>query len=110
MGSLNGGTCEEYLKLIQECSRNIHYDYDRGYVALFHDESHLNKYLFEHDCLGLSPAYAYPEGGKLPFAPKIIIRDKVKLDPYFDKGRDHSLIGKIKKLIGIFWRAIRWYF
>lgn len=110
MGSLNGGTSTEYLKLIQECSRNIHYDYDRGYVALFHDESHLNKYLCEHDCLGLSPAYAYPEGSKLSFAPKIIIRDKVKFDPYFNKGRDHSLIGKIKKSIDIFWRAIRWYF
>lgn len=109
MGSLNGGTRQEYLKLIQECSKNIHDDYDRGYIALFHDESHLNKYLFEHNCLGLSPAYAYPEGGNLPFSPKIIIRDKVKIDPYFNKGRDYSLKGKMKKTVSIIYRAIRWY-
>lgn len=109
MGSLNGGTCNEYLKLIQECSRNIHYDYDKGYIALFHDESHLNKYLSEHDCLGLSPAYAYPEGSRLPFSPKIIIRDKVRIDSYFNKGRDYSLKGKFKKAVDVVWRLIRWY-
>lgn len=110
MGSLNGGKCQEYMKLIQECSKNIHDDYTRGYIALFHDESHLNKYLFGHNCLRLSPAYAYPEGSNLPFSPKIIIRDKVKIDPYFNKGRDYSLKGKMKKTVSIIYRAIRWYF
>jgi hypothetical protein len=109
MGSLNGGTYETYMNLVEECSKNTHYDYDAGYVALVHDESHLNKYLFEHECLGLSPAYAYPEGWSLPFSPKIIIRDKVKIDPYFNKGRDHSLKGKLKKAVDIVYRAVKWY-
>lgn len=109
MGSLNGGRTDEYLKLIESCSRNIHTDYESDYIAIYHDESHLNKYLSENKCHALSPSYAYPEGSKLPFEPKIIIRDKVRLDPYFNKGRDNSLMGKIKKGCDILFRAIKWY-
>lgn len=109
MGSLNGGTFEAYFELIQKCSENTHIDYNKGIIAMVHDESHLNKYLSEHDCWELSPAYAYPEGWKMPFEPKIILRDKVKLDPYFNKGRDRSLNGRIKKGFRILRRAIIWY-
>lgn len=97
MGSLNGGKTADFLSLAKTCSVNTHDDYDRGVIALVHDESHLNKYMTTHPCLGLSPAYAYPEGWKLPFTPKIIIRDKVRIDPYFNKGRDYSIKGRIKK-------------
>lgn len=109
MGSLNGGTYQAYMKLIETCSENTHKDYDRGFIAMVHDESHLNKYLSEHDCLKLSPAYAYPEDWNLPFEAKIILRDKVKIDPYFNKGRDHSLKGRIRKGFRILRRAIIWY-
>ena len=110
MGSLNGGRTEAYLKLVEECSKNTHIDYDNGFVAMVHDESHLNKYLSDHNCLKLSPAYAYPEGWNLPFDAKILIRDKVKIDPYFNKGRDHSLKGKFKKGWQMLCRAVKWYF
>lgn len=109
MGSLNGGKTKEYLDLIRDCSKNIHEDYDEGYIAIYHDESHLNKYLRDHDCMSISPEYAYPEGWTLPFSPKIIIRDKVRIDPYFNKGRDFTLKGKIKKAIDIVYRTILWY-
>ena len=109
MGSLNGGVTEEYMKLVEECSKNTHIDYEANYIAMVHDESHLNKYLSEHKCLSLSPAFAYPEGKKFSFLPKIVIRDKVKLDPYFNKGRNHSLLGKIEKGWLMLVRAIKWY-
>ena len=109
MGSLNGGKSKDFLELIDVCAKNTRKDYNRGIIAYVHDESHLNKYLSEHNCLGLSPEYAYPEDWKLPFTPKIILRDKVKLDTYFNKGRDHSLRGKIQKGFRILWRAFRWY-
>lgn len=109
MGSLNGGKTSEYLKLVEECSKNTHADYDKGLIAMVHDESHLNKYLSTHKCLKLPPMYGYPEGWHLPFAVKIVIRDKVKLDPYFNKGRDNSLWGGLKKGFAIVWRAISWY-
>ena len=109
MGSLNGGKTKDYLELIKVCSHNIHVDYDSGYVAMVHDESHLNKYLSEHQCLAISPAYAYPEDWNLPFDAKILIRDKVKIDSYFNKGRDFSFSGRMKKFFEILWRSIEWY-
>ncbi len=48
-------------------------------------------------------------GLHVDFSPKIIFRDKVKLDPYFNKGRDYSLKGKLKKTVSVIYRAIRWY-
>lgn len=109
MGSLNGGKTLDFLQMAEVCSRNTHTDYANGIVACVHDESHLNKYMDESLCKGLSPAYAYPEGWKLPFVPQIIIRDKVRIDPYFNKGRDNSLWGKIKKAAEVLYRAVRWY-
>lgn len=109
MGSLNGGKTADYIRLIESCSQNIHADYDSGYVAIYHDESHLNRYMFEHACLGLSPAYAYPEDSNIPYIPKIILRNKVKIDKYFDKGRDHSLTGRMKKAFVTLYRIINWY-
>ncbi len=110
MGSLNGGRTKEYLQLIEICSRNTHSDYDKGIIAMVHDESHLNKYLSENKVKGLSPAFAYPENWRLPFSPLILIRDKVRIDPYFNKGRDHSIWGKIKKRVKYLNRVIKWYF
>ena len=108
MGSLNGGKTEDYLALAETCSQHIHEDWEQGIVACYHDESHLNRYLREHSCKPLSPAYAYIEGEELPFEPKILLLDKTKLDPYFDKGRDHSLWGRLKKGVGIVASATFW--
>jgi len=49
-------------------------------MAVWHDESHLNKYAVEHEAeiKPLSPAYCYPEGWNLPFDKKIISLDKGK--------------------------------
>lgn len=109
MGSLNGGKTSEFLELARVCSENIHTDYDNGIIACVHDESHLNMYMRARLCKGLSPAYAYPEDWHLPFEPKIIIRDKVKLDSYFNKGRKFSFSARFKKGCGILWNVVRWY-
>jgi len=109
MGSMNGGRTDDYLKMASACSRNIHEDLQKGIVAKYHDESHLNQYLRSHECTPLSPAYAYIEGKEMPFEPRIIIRDKTRLDAYFDKDRDHSLAGMTKKGLGIIADAIKWY-
>lgn len=109
MGSLNGGKTHLFMKLAEICSANTHLDYERGIIAKVHDESHLNKYMHTHECKGLSPAYAYPEGWEMPFSPKIIIRDKVKFDPYFNKGRKFHPWARFKKGCGILWNVVRWY-
>ena len=109
MGGINGGTAKAYLAMITTLASNIRKDYNNGIVALVHDESHINKYFRTHDCKVLSAEYCWPEEWSASFIPIIVFRDKVKLDPYFNKGRDHSLIGKINKSITTIWRAIRWY-
>lgn len=109
MGSLNGGKANDFLQMAQTLSFNTHKDWDKGIVAQVHDESHLNKYMRTHNCKVIPSAYAYPEGWHLPFKPKIILRDKVKIDSYFNKGRDKSPWGKCKMLLNIIKRSIIWY-
>lgn len=79
-GGLNGGFAKEYLKFSQELEDNINNDLSNNFIAIWHDESHINKYVATHDnYILLSPSYLYPEGGYQnlkDFNPKIIIRDK----------------------------------
>lgn len=111
MGGINGGVSADYLKMSEILADNIRQDYAKGIIALVHDESHINKYFRTHDCKILGPEYCMPEEWVTEeFVPKIIFRDKVKLDPYFNKGRDHSLLGKIEKGGKLLWRAVKWYF
>lgn len=109
MGGLNGGKANVYLQMVRTLSANIRDDYNRGIIARVHDESHINAYLRSHRCKKIGREYCWPEEWECDFAPKMVFRDKVKLDPYFNKGRDHSLWGKIKKAFGIAKRAIIWY-
>ena len=108
-GGLNGGTAKKYLEMVDALARNIHDDYDNGIVAIYHDESHLNHYFRIHKCKELGPKYMYPESKKLPSDVKVLIVDKTKYDSYFNKNRDLSFWGKIKKAI---WRinwGFKWY-
>lgn len=109
MGGINGGAASAYLNMVETCAMNIRADYARGIIARVHDESHINKYLRTHACKTLSSEYCWPEEWTAQFSPRIIFRDKGKIDPYFNKGRDRSLWGKMKKGTGILYRAIRWY-
>lgn len=110
MGGLNGGTSDAYLQMIHVLSKNIRNDYDRGIIAKVHDESHINAYLRNHACKKLGKDFILPEewinDGAMP---RIVLRDKVRVDSYFDKGRKTSPLHRLKKGIGIIWHAIRWY-
>jgi hypothetical protein len=86
MGILNGGKTSDYIKLSEICSENIYKDMENGLMAIYHDESHLNKYFHGKEVLNLSPAYGYPEGSNIPIEPKILILNKMKHGgSYFDK-------------------------
>lgn len=57
-------------------------DLQQNVIALWHDESQLNRYAAERsDYRLLTPAYWYPEGWQMPFEQKITVRDKSR---YFD--------------------------
>lgn len=109
MGGINGGTSKAYLAMIETLAANIRKDYEAGIVALVHDESHINKYFRLHKPKSLSEEYCWPEEWPSDFSPKMVFRDKVRLDPYFNKGRDQSLTGKIKKAGQTLLHAVRWY-
>ena len=113
MGGLNGGTASAYLDMAQTLSENIREDWDKGIVACVHDESHLNRYLRDHPCKILGAEFTTPEEytrKTLDYEPKIIFRDKVRLDPYFDKGRDRTAAGRIKQAFKVMKQAVTWYF
>lgn len=54
MGSLNGGKVKDFMKLSEVCSKNIHEDLKNGIIAIYHDESYLNKYLKEQQMFYVS--------------------------------------------------------
>ncbi|WP_119080422.1 family 6 glucosyltransferase [Chitinophaga alhagiae] len=77
-GCLNGGTGAAYMQLVETLMNNTQADLDRGIIAVWHDESHLNSYMAGRHPKVLTPAYAYPEGWELPFTPAISMRDKAR--------------------------------
>lgn len=79
MGGFNGGKAKAYIKLIERLAHRIKKDLEKDIIAVWHDESHLNRYLLHRKVKKLGPSYGYPEGWILPFDPKIIILDKNNL-------------------------------
>jgi histo-blood group ABO system transferase len=47
-GGFNGGTSNEYLKMANHISNNIDIDYSKGLIAIWHDESHMNRYFIDN--------------------------------------------------------------
>ncbi len=76
-GAINGGKANAYMDMSAELARSIDDDLSRGIIAIYHDESHLNRFIIDHTnyCLK-SPAYAYPDGWTLPFEQKIMVMQK----------------------------------
>lgn len=78
-GGLNGGRTEAFLKMSETILINIHEDDKKGVIALWHDESHINRYFLNNPPKRLSPAYCYPEGYELPYPVIIRLFDKSKI-------------------------------
>lgn len=109
MGGINGGRSKEFLDMVRSLAINIRDDYSRGIIAKVHDQSHINAYLRTHACKIITPEYCWPEESPSDFEPKMIFRDKVRIDPYFDKGRKHSLWAKFRKGCTMLIDIFRWY-
>ena len=75
-GCFWGGRSKEVIKMIDELKERIDDDLKRNVIAVWHDESHLNKYLIENSSMvhTYGPEYAYPELFKdqCTFNPKIV--------------------------------------
>lgn len=93
-GGVNGGKSQEFLAVIEELKKRIDEDKKQGIIAVYHDESHINKYAYENPGYKLlPPSYCYPEGWKMPFKKKIMVLEKSK---YFNvmglkqRGKDET--------------------
>jgi hypothetical protein len=75
-GCLWGGKVPEVLEMIDELCDRINKDLQNDIIAVWHDESHLNKYFIQSKCKVnlLGPEYAYPEvfSEYCEFLPKIV--------------------------------------
>lgn len=61
-GGFNGGKPEHFLKMSQDIVDNIENDFKKNVISVWHDESHMNRYLIDNPpTLELSPSYCYPE-------------------------------------------------
>lgn len=79
-GGFNGGSTKEFLKMSAVIADRVNKDLENGIVALWHDESHMNRYLIDNPpTLSLSPSYCFAEeflGTDYPYDPKIIALKK----------------------------------
>lgn len=75
-GCLWGGKVAEVLSLIDELENRVKEDLKNNVIAVWHDESHLNKFFIENKnkVNTLGPEFAYPEvfSDSCNFEPKIV--------------------------------------
>ena len=80
-GGFYGGSCAEFFKLLETVTQAIECDLQKNYIAVWHDESHLNRYFIDHrPTTILNPSYCYPESWKLPYKKKLLALDKNHAD------------------------------
>lgn len=85
-GGFNGGDSKTFLEMARILNKNIQEDSDHDVMAVWHDESHLNRYLYDNPPVKiLTPSFCYPEDyagqyGWLPetYPPVLLALDKRK--------------------------------
>lgn len=76
-GGFYGGSSREILHMLEVNTSRINDDLSRGMIAVWHDESHWNRYCIDYPpTVMLSPSYCYPESWNLPFPKKLVALDK----------------------------------
>ena len=56
-GALNGGETKAYLQMCETLNQNTQTDLANDVIALWHDESHLNKFALDRDDIKVLPPY-----------------------------------------------------
>jgi histo-blood group ABO system transferase len=62
-GAFAGGRVDAFLEMAHALRDAVDADHRNGVIAVWHDESHLNRYLHAHPPKRLTPAYCYPQSG-----------------------------------------------
>jgi len=90
-GGFNGGAAQAFLTMANDIRYSVDRDKEKGLVAVWHDESHLNRYLYDNPPAKiLTPAFCYPDvqndyykriwhqAGLGVITPKLLALEKVK--------------------------------
>tara|TARA_B100000475_G_scaffold76091_1_gene54765 strand:+ start:457 stop:1152 length:696 start_codon:yes stop_codon:yes gene_type:complete len=80
-GGFNGGSTKQFLKMSEVIADRVTKDLENGVIALWHDESHMNRYLIDNPpSLSLTPTYCFAEeqmnNASYPYDAKIIALKK----------------------------------
>ena len=80
-GGFNGGSTEKFLEMSKVIAERVTDDLQRGVIALWHDESQMNRYLIDNPpTLSLTPSYCFAEeqmqNPDYPYEAKIIALKK----------------------------------
>lgn len=103
-GGINGGISSKFISLIKEINQRVKRDLEKGIVAVWHDESHFNRYIFDLDYRVkiLSPEYAYPEGWNLEgMKCKMMLLDKSKI------GGGHKVLRSKDTLLFLIYKRVK---
>ena len=61
-GGFQLGKSEEFIKAMKVMKKNIDKDFTNNFIAIWNDESHWNRYLFDNPpSVVLTPSYIYPD-------------------------------------------------
>ncbi|XP_066466670.1 histo-blood group ABO system transferase [Tiliqua scincoides] len=91
-GGFFGGTVAEVCKLTEMCHKAIMMDKEKNLEAVWHDESHLNKYFLYHKPTKiLSPEYLWDDN--------IISPKKPKIKRFLTVGKNHSAIRNKRRAV-----------
>ena len=77
-GGLIGGRTVEFIRMCYQLKNNIDKDFQNNIIAIWHDESHINKFFSETEPKKLHPGFCYPQDWYLPFEQKTLLLDKNK--------------------------------
>jgi len=80
-GGFNGGSTKRFLEMAEVLADRVTKDLNNGVIALWHDESQMNRYLIDNPpTLSLTPSYCFAEehmgNPNYPYEPKIIALKK----------------------------------
>ena len=80
-GGFNGGSTKRFLEMAEVLADRVTRDLDNGVIALWHNESQMNRYLIDNPpTLSLTPSYCFAEehmgNPNYPYEPKIIALKK----------------------------------
>ena len=74
-----GGETKSVLQLVDTCKSWVDEDMAKGIIAIWHDESHINKYFIDRNPRIVGREYGKPERWEKPKNAKAILREKKRV-------------------------------